>query len=120
MKRVKVLVVDDDALMRTLLRLILAPKYELVFATNGQEALDAYDAHAIDVVILDIVMPDLDGFAICQGLRQRSDVPVIMLSVLSRPVDLARATAVGANAYLIKPFTARDLHQQIASVITTH
>lgn len=117
MNEVTVLVVDDEPTMRTMMRMMLPKECRTIFAADGDEALQTFNAHTVDLVFLDVMMPKRDGFSVCEELRQHSDVPVIICSSLSRQEDIVRATSVGANAYITKPFSSQNLRQCLDSFI---
>jgi CheY-like chemotaxis protein len=104
----RVLVVDDQELNRTLLQFLLQDDgYEVVIATNGQEALEQFDQHEIDLVLLDVVMPVMDGFTTAPLLKQRAGalyLPIIFITALEDQASLKRCLEVGGDDFLNKPF----------------
>lgn len=114
----KILIADDEPHIRELARLYLSREgYECLSATNGQEALDAANLHAPDLVVLDLMMPKLDGFEVTKGIRQRSDVPILMLTVRKEdPVKVA-GLELGADDYLTKPFNPKELVARVKAIL---
>ncbi|HEY9689266.1 MAG TPA: response regulator, partial [Coleofasciculaceae cyanobacterium] len=116
--RGKILIVDDESALRMILttRLSLAG-YEVVAAADGEEALDVFDREDPDLVVLDVMMPKIDGYGVCQTLRQTSDVPIIMLTALGDVGDRITGLQMGADDYLAKPFSPKELEARIACVL---
>lgn len=108
-----ILVVDDEETARALLRIILARGgYRVLEAANGPDALALIDNQPPDLVILDVLMPLMDGFAVCRQLRdtpRTSQLPVILLSAIGDPQSVARGLASGATRYMTKPISAGTL-----------
>jgi CheY-like chemotaxis protein len=116
-----VLVVDDEPLTRNLLRLMLEPAgYRVSGAEDGFEALEkARDLHP-DIVILDVMMPAMDGISVCQQIRrdiEMSDMPIIMLSGKVHRDAIQEGLAAGANRYLAKPMSRTGLLQELREVL---
>lgn len=107
----QVLVVDDDAHTRDVLSTVLAlQEYELVQAADGKEALAVSQTHDVDLVVLDVVMPDMDGYEVCARLKaEHRDIRVVLLSGGDAGGDRARGQAAGADAFLTKPFSPLEL-----------
>ncbi len=106
----KILVVDDEEQIRRALKSILsARKYEVILASNGEEALDLAIDHSPDMVILDMSMPGMDGVEVCRELRTWYTNPILVLSVRSGDTDKITALDTGADDYLVKPFSAGEL-----------
>jgi PAS domain S-box-containing protein len=115
-----VLVVDDNADMRDYLRQLLAGRYEVEAAADGQQALEAIDRRRPDLVLSDVMMPRLDGFGLLKALRARTDtkqLPVILLSARAGEEAKVEGLESGADDYLIKPFSARELLARTAANI---
>ncbi len=105
----KILVIDDDPAMTDLLKLILvSTDAEIITANSGSEGLQKIKTNCPSMVILDLMMPDMDGWAITSEIRKFSSVPVLILSVIDNPGLVARALDAGADDYLIKP-AARNI-----------
>ncbi len=110
----RILVVDDEESVRDLLQRVLKEAgYNVVTAANGQEALDKMSELSIGVVLLDIKMPGLDGFQVLDHIRQRSDIPVIMLTAIGEVTSVRDSLALGADDYIRKPFKTRELLARI-------
>ncbi len=106
----KILVADDEANIIKLLRLYLREAgYEVVAAHDGREALERFKAESPDLVVLDLMMPHLNGFDVCTEIRKESDVPVIMLTARSDDVDKIVGLEMGADDYITKPFNPREV-----------
>jgi DNA-binding response OmpR family regulator len=114
----KILIADDD---RDLLALIafalMQAGYLVVRAADGQTALRAFDAETPDLVVLDINMPGASGFQVCEAIRAKSRVPIMMLTVRGEEEDLVRALELGADDYLNKPFSPRTLLARIKALL---
>ena len=105
-----VLIVDDEERMVELISLYLKPHgYTIYEANTGLEALHKLAEHKIDLVLLDIMMPDMDGFATCEKIRNQSDVPIIMLTAREQNEDIVKGFRSGADDYITKPFDERIL-----------
>ncbi len=114
----RVLVVDDNADMRQYVARLLADRYEVETAGNGEEALARVRSHAPDLVLSDVMMPAMDGFALLRALRTNPDtrgLPVILLSARAGEEASVEGLAAGANDYLVKPFTARELLARVGA-----
>lgn len=106
----RVLIVDDDPAVLSALRRALALEgYDVLTAQEGQEALDLASTAAPDLVVLDIMLPGVDGLALCQGIRAFSDVPVLMLTARDTVSDRVAGLDRGADDYLVKPFALDEL-----------
>ena len=106
----RILVVDDDISIRNFIHVNLEARgYQVLTAPDGEEAIKVAEKEKPDLIILDIVMPGMDGFAVCQKIREESNVPVIMLSAREGEGDKEKCVACGANDYLTKPFVLREL-----------
>ncbi|MCX8024021.1 MAG: response regulator transcription factor [Thermanaerothrix sp.] len=114
----KILVVDDDPTLNELVRLNLERKGFVVYcAEDGEEALRlAYQVHP-DVIVLDIMMPRVDGYEVCRRLRALTDVPILFLTAKSRDTDVLRGFDVGGDDYMRKPFSLRELEARILALL---
>jgi DNA-binding response OmpR family regulator len=113
-----VLVVDDEPRMTKFIRMNLELEgYRVIEAHNGLEALDKARTNLPDLVILDVMMPELDGFETLEMLREVSNVPVIMLTVRSDEEDKVRGLELGADDYVTKPFGTRELVSRVKAVL---
>jgi DNA-binding response OmpR family regulator len=114
----KILVVDDDTAMTELIKLLLRPVYPNVITANGGlEALEIIHHQCPDVMILDLMMPDIDGWQVCQKIREFSNLPILILSALDTPGLVAEALNAGADDYLIKPVTSNMLVAHVNKVM---
>ena len=114
----KVLVVDDEASIRRILDTRLSMiGYIVITACDGEEALSLFRKEAPNLVILDVMMPKLDGYGVCQEIRKTSDVPIIMLTALGDVADRITGLELGADDYVIKPFSPKELEARIRSVL---
>lgn len=106
----KALFADDDEGMRTLVEHILKDHgYEVVLATNGEEALDVFSRDSFDLVLLDVMMPGLNGYEACERLRaQNADVPIILVTAKDDIVDKSMGFKMGADDYVVKPFVPQE------------
>ncbi len=113
-KHTCIMVVDDEQAILRLLSRILEPEgYRVVVADNGSSALALLEEHGPDLVILDIMMPGLDGFEVLEFIRQRSDIPIIMLTGKQEATSVRDALISGADDYVKKPFRTRELLARI-------
>jgi len=105
----KVLVVDDDPVLAELVAINLQNEgYEVVIALDGQEGLRRFHHDRPNLVVLDVTMPTLNGYEVCQRIRDLSDVPIIMLTAQGQEQDVVRGLEVGADDYVTKPFRLRE------------
>lgn len=113
-----VLIVDDELRMLDLLSLYLTPlNYHCIKASSGKDALTKLHQEKIDLVILDIMMPEMDGWATCQKIRESSDVPIIMLTARSEKTDIIKGLKFGADDYITKPFHEDELFARIEALL---
>lgn len=118
MRKNLILVADDDPPILRLVRTKLqADGYGVVTAMNGQEAVDIFEAERPDIVILDLMMPVMDGFEAMQQIRQMSNVPIIMLTARAGQADKIRGLDMGADDYVTKPFSPDELSARVAAVL---
>jgi len=114
----KVLIADDDADLRDLIAFTLTQAgYLVIKAADGSAAVRSFAEESADLVVLDINMPGLSGFQVCEAIRARSRVPVMMLTVRGEEEDLVRALGLGADDYLTKPFSPRTLLARIQALM---
>ena len=112
------LVVDDEPHIAALLRDALAAEgFEVTLAADGMAALRRARAHAPDLVVLDIGLPGLDGFEVCKALRKESQAPIVVVSARSAEVDRIVGLELGADDYLTKPFSARELIARVRAIM---
>jgi two-component system KDP operon response regulator KdpE len=109
-----ILIVDDDpAILRLLSTNLKARNYEVITAANGEESLEAVQREFIDLIILDLMMPKVDGVEVCRRIREWSDVPIIILSARGDENDKVKCLELGADDYLTKPFGIAELMARI-------
>jgi two-component system OmpR family response regulator len=114
----RILVVDDDPEIRRLLADYLSRNgFEAVVARDGREMTQALERHAVDLVVLDLNLPDNDGLVLCRDLRTRSNQPVLMLTARGEEADRIVGIEMGADDYLVKPFSPRELVARIKAVL---
>lgn len=114
----RILVVDDDPEIRRLLVEYLAKHgFEAHAARDGREMRQALARHAIDLVVLDVMLPDADGMVLCRELRAQSDLPVLLLTARGEETDRIVGIEMGADDYLVKPFSPRELLARIKSIL---
>jgi two-component system KDP operon response regulator KdpE len=113
-----ILVIDDDPAMIELLKLLLEPMAANITAsTSGREGIDLVKTNTPDIVILDLMMPNIDGWQVCQSIREFSSVPILVLSALDSPGVVATALNAGADDYLIKPVPSGVLTVHINNLL---
>ncbi len=113
-----ILVVDDEPLYIHLLEINLKIEgYEVITATNGLEALDIVTTRFPDLILLDVMMPKLDGITTCERIRQFSNVPIIMVTARGEEKERVRGLNVGADDYIVKPFSATELLARVRAVL---
>ena len=113
-----ILIAEDEVHIRNALqRNLRNAGYDVLLAADGEEAIEQFQAYDVDLVVLDVLMPKLDGFEVCQRIRQLSDVPIIMATVLGSPSDRVAGLDLGANDYIVKPFSSRELIARIRSIL---
>ncbi|MEY9980108.1 response regulator transcription factor [Lysinibacillus sp. RC79] len=113
-----VLIVDDEQDMRNLIEMMLHnAKIETLTAANGTEAYDIIVREKIDLVLLDVMMPHEDGFAVCQSIRAMSNIPIIFLTARDANEDKVRGLTIGGDDYIVKPFTNDELVARIQAVL---
>lgn len=114
----KILVADDEASIRRILDTRLSMMgFVVITAADGEEALQVFQHQEPDLIILDVMMPKLNGYQVCQALRQESDVPIIMLTALSDVADRITGLEMGADDYMVKPFSPKELESRIRCIL---
>lgn len=116
----KILIVNDDQKTRLLLKAYLEKnQYEVILSHNGESFLAELQAHAeqLSLVILDVMLPDTDGFALCRIVRKRSNLPIIMLTASSDETDRVVGLELGADDYIAKPYSPRELLARIKAIL---
>ncbi|MGA3031097.1 MAG: response regulator transcription factor [Candidatus Limnocylindrales bacterium] len=113
-----VLIVDDERNIVELVRLYLEKEgYNVVAASDGEQALVQYERSDPDLVVLDLMLPKMDGFEVCRELRRRGDVPILMLTARSEDVDAIVGLELGADDYVTKPFNPRALVARVKAIL---
>jgi DNA-binding response OmpR family regulator len=114
----RILLVDDEQAVQTLLAYPLRKEgYEVVAATTGPEALERFRDGRFDLVVLDVMLPQLDGFDVCRELRAKSTVPIIMLTAKAEEFDKVLGLELGADDYITKPFSLREFRSRVRAVL---
>jgi DNA-binding response OmpR family regulator len=114
----RILLVDDENSVQTLLAYPLRKDgYDVVPARDGREALDRFAEQRFDLVVLDIMLPKLDGIEVCRRLRSRSQVPIIMLTAKDDEIDKVLGLEMGADDYITKPFSVREFRSRVRAAL---
>jgi DNA-binding response OmpR family regulator len=114
----RILLVDDEQAVQTLLTYPLRKDgYDVVSALDGQEALDRFAEQRFDLVVLDLMLPKLDGIEVCRRLRARSRVPIIMLTAKGEEIDKVVGLEIGADDYITKPFSMREFRSRVKAAL---
>ncbi len=114
----KILVVDDDVNICELLRLYLEKDgYSVIIVNDGMEAISAFQDSKPDLVLLDIMLPKLDGWQVCREIRKTSDTPIIMLTAKGETFDKVLGLELGADDYVVKPFDAKEVVARVKAVL---
>lgn len=115
---IQFLLVEDTSFVReSIVETLTREGHRVLEAETGEEALAHFADAPIDFVLLDIILPDTDGFQLCKRIRDASDVPIVMLTALYHTEDILRGFEVGADDYITKPFSANELLGRIASIL---
>lgn len=116
--RTHILTVEDDERIRTAVKLALeAEGWEVAEAAAGSEALERFEQRPADVVLIDIMLPDIDGFEVCREIRRSSDVPIVMVTARDDTHDIVAGLEAGADDYLTKPFAPKELSARIRALL---
>jgi two-component system response regulator MprA len=114
----RILVVDDDPMVATTVQRVLRPEgYDVDVALGGAQALEQARAHRPDLVVLDLMMPGIDGLEVCRQLRANGNLPILMLTARSGTADRVRGLDTGADDYLIKPFAYAELLARVRAML---
>jgi len=114
----RILLVDDEQPIQTLLSFPLQRDgYEVVPVSDGSEALARFERESFDLVVLDLMLPRMDGLEVCRRLRARSSVPIIMLTAKSEEIDKVLGLELGADDYITKPFSMREFRSRVKAVL---
>ena len=115
---IKILVVEDDERIRTAVRLALEKEgWEVFEAASGEEALEIFKNQICDIVLIDIMLPGIDGFEVCRALRRISDLPIVMVTARDDTHDVVAGLEAGADDYLTKPFAPKELSARIRALL---
>lgn len=113
-----ILLVDDETRMLDLISLYLTPRgYNCVKLTSGADALQYLESNTPDLILLDVMMPDMDGWTVCREIKKFWDVPIIMLTAKSEKPDIVKGLNIGADDYILKPFDEDELVARIEAVL---
>ena len=114
----KILIVDDDAHIRELINLLLRKEgFDLYEASDGMQALKVMEKVKIDLAVIDIMMPNMDGWQLCKELREFSDIPILMLTAKGETTQKVKGFGLGADDYLVKPFEPIELVLRIKALL---
>ncbi|MCI8311430.1 MAG: response regulator transcription factor [Lachnospiraceae bacterium] len=114
----KILIVDDDANIAELISLYLTKEfYEVQIVEDGEKALQVFDTFQPNLMLLDLMLPGIDGYQVCREIRTRSNVPIIMLSAKGEIFDKVLGLELGADDYMIKPFDSKELVARVKAVL---
>jgi two-component system, OmpR family, response regulator len=114
----RILLADDEQAVQKLLAFPLRKEgYEVIAALDGREALDRVSEQSFDLVVLDVMMPRVDGFEVCRQVRARSGVPIIMLTAKTEEIDKVLGLELGADDYITKPFSVREFRSRVKAVL---
>ncbi len=114
----KILIVDDELRIRDLVKKYAKFEgFETAEASNGLQALELCKTHKFDILIMDVMMPELDGFSACREIRKFSDVPIIILSARGEEYDRIHGFEVGADDYVVKPFSSKELMLRVGAIL---
>ena len=117
-RKTSVLVVDDDIrILRMLQRMLELEGYQVLTASSGVAALDIFDEKTPELVLLDIMLPDIDGYTVCQNIHEFSQIPIIMITAKDGDEEKVRGLDAGADDYVTKPFSANELVARVRAVL---
>lgn len=117
-KSTRILLVDDEQAVQKLLSYPLEKEgYEVVPATDGQQAIDSFENDTFDLVVLDVMLPKMDGLEVCRRLRAKSSVPIIMLTAKAEEIDKVLGLELGADDYITKPFSMREFRSRVRAAL---
>jgi DNA-binding response OmpR family regulator len=118
MANIKILVIDDDEDTTELLDLLLSPSSsQILIANTGAEGIDLAKNSSPDIIVLDLMMPGLNGWQVCKSIREFSQVPILILSAIDSPTVVAQILDVGADDYLIKPVSTSTLVARLNKLV---
>ena len=116
--KTKILIVDDDNNIAELISLYLTKEcYDTMIVNDGEEALAAFESYAPNMILLDLMLPGIDGYQVCREIRTKSNVPIIMLSAKGEIFDKVLGLELGADDYIMKPFDSKELVARVKAVL---
>lgn len=117
-KKSTVLVIDDDIrMLRMMKRMLELEGFQVIIANNGDMALKSFEKETPDLILLDIMMPDMDGYTVCQRIREFSQVPIIMVTAKGDDKEKVEGLNIGADDYVTKPFSASELAARVRALL---
>ncbi len=117
-RKVSILVVDDDVrILRMMQRMLELEGYRVLTASNGEAALAVFDEEIPDLVLLDVMMPGMDGYTVCQYIREFCQIPIIMVTAKGNDEEKVQGLDAGADDYVVKPFSSRELVARVKAVL---
>ncbi len=117
-RKASLLVVDDDiCMLRLMTRILELEGYQVLTAGDGKAALDVFNEETLDLVLLDVMMPGLDGYTVCQRIREFSQIPIIMVTVKGNDEEKVKGLDAGADDYVTKPFSSKELVARVRAVL---
>ena len=121
MSKQKILIVDDDNNIAELISLYLTKEcYDTKIVNDGEEALHAFEHYNPNLILLDLMLPDLDGFEICRQIREKKDIPIIMVTAKKNDIDKIRGLGLGVDDYVTKPFSPSELVARVKAHISRY
>jgi len=118
----KILIVDDEPSITVPLKFLMEQnQFEVMVVHTGEDALGAIDLFGPDLILLDVMLPTVDGFQVCQNLKadpRRKSIKVVFLSAMTRDLDIAKGNTLGADAYITKPFSNADVVRQVKDLLS--
>lgn len=119
MERMQILVVDDEQGIRDIIKeYLMLEDYEVIEAIDGVDGLNKFKNHSISLVILDVMLPKMDGWKVCRTIRESSNVPIIMLTARGEEYDKLFGFELGIDDYMVKPFSPKELLARIKAILT--
>ncbi len=116
--KTRILIADDDSNIAELISLYLTKEgYDTMIASDGRDALDKFKSYDPNLLILDIMMPEIDGYGVCREIRQSSSTPIIMLTAKGETFDKVLGLELGADDYVVKPFDTKELVARVKAVL---
>lgn len=117
--KMKILVVDDNKNINdVLIKYCKREGYETIAAYDGEESVDIYEKEKLDLILLDVMLPKLDGFEVCKIIREKSNIPIIMITAKSEDMDRIMGLDIGADDYIIKPFSPAEVMARIRAILS--